>query len=238
SAADGRFAFGLPADPPEGKAVVAVNDDAGYAVATAADLSANPDVVVQPWGRIEGVLRVGKSLGSNQTVNIGILGTTETYEWNLVGHGLSVKTDANGRFDFPRVAPGDWWLTRTVAVRPGDGRQSGHHYVKVGPGERVRVTLGGIGCTLKGRIESVLSTNLVFYGRMWARETHGMRPPRNWRNMSAEEKRLHIRAWRDSPESEPFKREVRNYEFPLQADGTFRVEDVLPGSYRMQVRAD
>jgi hypothetical protein len=31
---------------------------------------------------------------------------------------------------------------------------------------------------------------------------------------------------------------VRNYEFPVQLDGTFRVNDVLPGSYRLNVRAD
>jgi hypothetical protein len=65
-----------------------------------------------------------------------------------------------------------------------------------------------------------------------------MRTPRNWRSLSAEERRLYAREWRDSPESELFKREVRNYEFPVRADGTFRVEDVLPGTYRMQVRAD
>jgi hypothetical protein len=238
SAADGTFAVGLPAVPREGKAVVVVNDDAGYGVATAEDLFANPDVVVQAWGRIEGVLRIGKSLATNQTVNIGVWGTSETYEWNLVSHGMSVKTDANGRFVFPRVAPGDVWLTRTVAVRPGDRRQSGHHYVKVAPGDHVQVALGGAGCLVAGRVENILSSNLVFYGSMWARESHGMRLPRNWGRLSAEEKRLYVREWRDSPESEPFKEEVRNYEFPVQPDGSFRVEDVLPGSYRMQVRAD
>jgi len=90
--------------------------DAGYAVATADDLSANPDVVVKPWGRIEGVLRIGRSPGTNQMVNIGIWGSSETYEWTIVAHGMSVRTDAEGRFVFPRVAPGDVWLTRSVAV--------------------------------------------------------------------------------------------------------------------------
>src|SRR6185503_54113 len=111
SAADGSFAVGLPAVPPQGKAVVVVNDDAGYAIATAEDLVANPIVIVQPWGRIEGALKIGKSIATNQMVNIGIWGTSETYEWNIVSHDMSVKTDANGRFIFPRVAPGDVWLT-------------------------------------------------------------------------------------------------------------------------------
>ncbi|HUR45541.1 MAG TPA: sigma-70 family RNA polymerase sigma factor, partial [Candidatus Saccharimonadales bacterium] len=235
---DGTFAVGLPAVPPQGKAVVAVNDDAGYAVATAEDLAANPNVIVQPWGRIEGVLKIGKAIGSNQMVNIGIWGTSETYEWNIVSHDMSVKTDANGRFIFPRVAPGDVWLTHSVAVRPGDGRQSGHHYVKVEPGDRLEVMLGGTGRLVTGRIQTDLPTNLVFYGSMWANETHGMRNARNWRSMSDEEKRLFTREWRNSPQSDTFKQEVRNYEFPVQRDGTFRVPDVLPARYRMQIRAD
>jgi len=151
---------------------------------------------------------------------------------------MSVKTDANGRFISPRVAPGDVWLTHTVAVRPGDGRQSGHHYMKVEPADRLEVILGGAGRLVTGRIETNFPTNLVFYGSMWANETHGMHNARNWRTMSNEEKRLFIREWRNSPQSETFKQEVRNYEFPVQRDGTFRVPDVRPARYRMQVRAD
>jgi len=238
TAADGTFAIGLPALPPEGKAVVAVTDDAGYAVATADELSTNPNIVVQPWGRIEGVLRIGKSPGTNQMVNLGIWGTSETYEWNLVQHAMSVRTDANGRFVFPRVAPVDVWLTHTVAVRPGDGRPSGHHYVKVAPGDHIQVQLGGTGRTVTGRMEWNADDNLTFYGTLWAREKHGMRAPPDWRSMSVEEKRKYVREWRESAEGELFKQEVRNYEFSVQSNRTFRVEDVLPGRYRMQVRAD
>jgi len=56
--------------------------------------------------------------------------------------------------------------------------------------------------------------------------------------MSLEENRQYERAWRDSPEGELFKGEVRNYEFPVQPDGAFWVDDVRPGTYRLQVRAD
>jgi hypothetical protein len=87
-------------------------------------------------------------------------------------------------------------------------------------------------------VERNPTDKLVFYGSMNARETHGLRPPRGWRGLSTEEKRQYVRDWRESPEGELFKQEVRNYEFPVQPDGTFRVDDVMPGSYRMQVRAD
>jgi RNA polymerase sigma factor (sigma-70 family) len=238
TATDGSFVVGLPTVPPEGKAVVVVTDDRFYAVAAADELSEHPDIVVQPWGRIEGVLRIGKTLASNQTVSISIWGSGATYEWTIVSHNTSVKTDANGRFVFARVAPGDVWLTHSVVIRPGEARPSGHHYVKVAPGDHVQVQLGGIGRVVVGRMEWNSTDKLNFYGTLWAKENHGMRTPRDWRDMSMEEQRKYVRQWRESTEGELFKQEVRNYEFPVQADGTFRVEDVLPGRYRMQVRAD
>ena len=238
TAADGSFYIGLSAVPRAGKAAVVVTDNAGYALTSADDLSANPEMVVQPWGRIEGVLRIGKSLASNQTVFLTIWGSQPIYDWNLVSHWQSTQTDANGRFVFTRVAPMDVWLTHDVMVRPGDARPSGHHHVKVGPGDEIHVQLGGVGRVIAGRIEWNGDDKLIFHGSMWANQKHYMREPRGWRAMSAEERRKYELEWRASPEGELFKEEVRNYEFPVQPDGTFRVPDVLPGSYRMQVRAD
>ena len=236
--ADGSFVISLPEPPKDGLAAVVVNSDAGYALVTAEQLATDPDVMVKPWARIEGVLRIGKSVASNETVNIGIWGATELYDWNLVQHNASTKTDVNGRFVFPRVAPIDVWLTRMVMVRTNDWRQSGHQYVKVLPGDRLQVQLGGLGHVLTGRVEWDSTNKLVFYGSMWADQEGGIRHPRGWKTMSREEQRNYERAWRDSPESELFKDSVRNYEFPVLANGTFRVDDVLPGNYRMQVRAD
>ena len=70
------------------------------------------------------------------------------------------------------------------------------------------------------------------------RQYAAMRTSRDWREWSNEERRKFEREWRESAEGERFKREVRNYEFAVQADGSFRVEEVVPGIYRMQVRAD
>jgi len=243
TARDGTFAIGLPELPEDGLAAVVINSDAGYALVTAGELSANPDVVVQPWARLEGVVRVGKAVATNATVNLGIWGATALFDWNLVQHSASTRTDSEGRFVFPQIAPVDVWLTRTVQVRTNDGRQSGHQYVKVRPGDRLQVQLGGMGRAVTGRVDwnaaSAPSTNpLVFYGSMWADAEGGIRHPRNWKSLSREEQRQFERAWRDSPAGEVFKNSVRNYEFPVQRDGTFRVDDVRPGRYRMQVRAD
>jgi RNA polymerase sigma factor (sigma-70 family) len=236
--ADGSFVVGLPEPPRDGLAAIVVNSEAGYGLVTAEELLESPVVVVQPWARIEGVLRIGKSAASNQTVNISIWGATELYEWNLVQHGASTKTDAKGRFVFPRVAPVDVWLTHTVMVRTNDGRPSGHHYLKVQPGDQLEVQLGGTGRALIGRVEVSPTNKLIFYGSMWANQARGIRHPRDWKTRSREEQRRYERAWRETPEAEVWKDSCRNYEFPVQPSGAFRVDDVLPGRYRLQVRAD
>ena len=91
---------------------------------------------------------------------------------------------------------------------------------------------------MTGRVAWDSTNKLVFYGSMWANQAQGIQHPRDWKSMAREDQRNYERAWRDSAESDWFKESVRNYECPVQADGTFLVDDVLPGSYRMQVRAD
>jgi hypothetical protein len=235
---EGKFVFEFAGPPQDMRMALAITSDSGYALVTATELMSNHNIVVQPWGRVEGELRIGKSPGAHQIVNLGIWGSESTYDWSLVSHGVSVNTDEQGRFVFPRVAPGDVWLTRTVTVRPRDGRQSGHHYIKVLAGQTNRVSLGGFGCTLAGRVVWDGPEKPVFHGSMWAQQNHNMRPPRGWRQMAVDERRVYERQWRDSSEGELFKCEVRNYEFAVGPDGSFRVEDILPAHYRMQVRSD
>ena len=62
--------------------------------------------------------------------------------------------------------------------------------------------------------------------------------PERLEGASHEWRRQYEREWRDSPEGERWKREVRNCEFSVQPDGTFRVHDVPAGRYRLHVRAE
>jgi hypothetical protein len=62
--------------------------------------------------------------------------------------------------------------------------------------------------------------------------------PERLEGASHEWRRQYERAWRDSPEGERWKREVRNCEFSVQPDGMFRVNDVPAGRYRLHVRAE
>lgn len=234
---DGRFELSAP-QPRDSRVAIVVDHEAGYALVSAEELEANPEVVVQPWGRIEGVLRIGQTPAANRTVEIGIWGSEWLWEWNLVSHNRSTKTDANGRFVFPRLAPVGVWLTHAVMIRPGTWRQSGHQYVDVLPGQTNEVQLGGTGRPVTGRVVWDSAEPLVFFGAMWAQPSRGMQVPPGWKDASHEWRRQYEREWRNSAEGEGWKREVRNCEFAVQPDGTFRVDDVPAGRYRLHVRAE
>ena len=61
---DGRFAF----TPPDGKFLLIAVSDAGYADASSDEFAKSGKLVLQPWGRIEGGVRIGPRFGSNEEV--------------------------------------------------------------------------------------------------------------------------------------------------------------------------
>ena len=70
--------------------------------------------MLQPWGTIEGGVRIGPRFGSNEEVvfyptrpegRVGLGG------W---GYGYTTRTDERGRFRFDRVVPGPGTVARVV----------------------------------------------------------------------------------------------------------------------------
>src|SRR6185503_1031620 len=64
--ADGRFSF--PLDP-KNRAVIAVHEK-GYGQATIAELAKRHELVLQPWGRVEGTLREGSTPLAGETIHL------------------------------------------------------------------------------------------------------------------------------------------------------------------------
>ena len=61
---DGRFTF----PPTDGKFLLVAVSDAGYADASSDEFAKSGKLVLQPWGQIEGGVRIGARLGSDQEV--------------------------------------------------------------------------------------------------------------------------------------------------------------------------
>jgi RNA polymerase sigma factor (sigma-70 family) len=234
---DGTFEF--PEQPP--KSTVLIRSLQGYALTTAGQLASSPDVAVNAWGRIEGVLRAGDKPLANEVVGINRWGSGELYDWSQVSHTTTATTDAEGRFVFPSVAPGDAWVYHRVRLAPGDLRDSNHTHVEVLPGKTAQLQLGGqgtpvIGVVLFPELPIAPDSAPRAYGALWRNPEFSMPRPADWDTMDDEHRRQYEHQWRSTPDGRAWKRSVCNYEIPINADGTFRIEDVRPGRYHMHIR--
>jgi hypothetical protein len=130
---DGRFTFTPPSQP--SGVIVRSPEVVGVARVTAPGELA---VTVQPWGRIEGVMRRGNTP----------VGDADLFLWQpkrggfprWVDPNLYIRTDEQGKFTVERVLPGE----TMIDVRREGGREQMYRYV-VGPGQTIAATMGGIG---------------------------------------------------------------------------------------------
>ena len=128
---------------------VVVAHDAGFGLRKPDPLAASTDVTLMPWGRIEGVLKIGKKPAPNQKIGA----------W-LANHSFSgrvdydTRTDEHGRFVLERITPGAITVYRYVDTPDHRGWiPSNPVFVEVSPGQTVRVEVGGSGRPVIGKLK-------------------------------------------------------------------------------------
>jgi peroxiredoxin len=140
--ADGRFSL-----PPLGENCrVLAFTDAYFAIAPKEELEKSHELKAQPWGRVEGQLFVGSKPGAGHFVDL--------HRGSELGFNISdkVQTDADGRFLFPQVLPGYAYFFYGFTRGQENGGSRGNRIVSVKAGQTVRVTLGGKGRAVVGRL--------------------------------------------------------------------------------------
>jgi hypothetical protein len=137
---DGRFSF------PPTKAVTAIVavHERGYVRVGLKEFENGSKIALQPWARIEGVLRLGTRPGTNEQV---VLSAAPA----LGGLGLDLqafqdRTDRDGKFVFTEVPPGTWLISHGVEP-PWDGDP-----ITVEAGKTNHVTIGGTGRPVIGNL--------------------------------------------------------------------------------------
>ena len=100
---DGRFAL-----PPQKEAyVIAAVTDLGFATAHRRDLRGDDVLTLQPWARVSGTVTIDGKPGANVDLGADPDAITPAAAGEpYVDHHLHTRTDAEGRFEFPRVLPG------------------------------------------------------------------------------------------------------------------------------------
>jgi hypothetical protein len=187
----------------------------------------NGKLVLQPFGRIEGAFKRGAQPVTAQEFTLVARGSNLSFDWTE----YKAATDANGRFVFDRVPPGEIQIVRLVST----GEQSWTHSygadVAVAPGQTAQVTIGDSGATLTGRIRfespPAEAEKLSIEGRLST-----VLPPLP-ASLSAEEKITYYQSAEGSARVSQMKHFVIN----IAADSSWSVDSIPPGSYRFNVTA-
>jgi len=216
---DGRFTF-----PSQNEAflLIAVSD-AGYADASSDEFAKSDKLVLQPWGQIEGGVRIGPRTGPNQQVEFHPTRPEGRVGIGSFGYGYWTHTDDRGRFRFDRVVPGPGTVARVVGkIYTGGLIESlpcWQESVTIKPGGTVDVTIGGKGRPLVGRValdgtpESPVD---------WAQSESimlGIAPP--------------VRPGQRRTGMIRFSSIL--YASTIDKDGQFRIEDVPAGKYELEL---
>lgn len=214
--------------------VIAANAQ-GYAEASPAALAADPTLILQPWGRLEGAyFSDGAGVAGSELMFQYGPGTLDTLSCDAAAY--RVKTDHGGRFAFSKVPPGKHKLLRVITDKAsGTSSWSDDHplmEVVIRPGETTLVTVGGsnycVVARLKWPAELNPGTNAHIFAFIHA--TPWLTPPPGTVNNPQA-----LLAWRALPEVKADLANRRYYVMTQNVGGTWVADDVPPGSYTISV---
>jgi protocatechuate 3,4-dioxygenase beta subunit len=204
----GRLDLGLE----DGDFQVVVTHRSGYALFVGMP-SPNPKIIkLSPWAKVEGTFRVARK--PKRDVHIKLTAQL----MHQFGQKLAVidvqdlqSTDASGRFGFERVVFGRW----RIGILGGFGVDSppitsGCATVNCSAGKTTHVEFGASGRPVIGQVRRPPDSNADF----------------SWANALVTI---------DSDDPQP-KETAWTFSASVDRDGSFAIDDVRPGSYRLNVR--
>ena len=136
-----RAGFSFPSAPEEFHLIAAHNQ--GFAWVTNKELAASGDLRLEPWGRIEGTLKIGRELGAGERISLQRGGNGTAADQNI---HLDYETyaDSGGRFTRSGGVP-PTWMEVGYMIHTGDSTSSdtGRTPIHLLPGQNLRMTRVG-----------------------------------------------------------------------------------------------
>jgi thiol-disulfide isomerase/thioredoxin/protocatechuate 3,4-dioxygenase beta subunit len=214
--ADGRFAFA----PPDDKFLLIAVSDAGVADASSDEFARSGKLVLQPWGQIEGGVRIGARAGADQEVSFYPIRPDRGGGLYVFDYGYTTRTDERGRFAFDRVIPGPGTVSRSIITAYTGGSQTHtpgwYEPVEVKPGQTAQAKIGSKGRPVIGRV--------VLDGTPEA--------PVDWTQNNPVTIMTPRKEWTSA------RTYYARFASNIEKDGRFRIDDVPTGHYELEVDVD
>ncbi len=230
----GQFSLPEPSDP----FVIFARHESGCGAWWPDPTTDQARIALEPWGRLEGTLVSDASVAANRVIELS-LWRSPSRELPGIAHSYQATTDEQGRFVLNQLPPSDGVLGPHVVGRAyGGGWRVFKAYnqpVQVEAGRTTRIALGGGGRAVIGRFELPVRRPR---DPEWVPQSQFLRrqrpqPPSEVVDQGDEAVRTWREAWQNSQEALALASLPDQFRFESAPDGTFRVDDVLPGRYNL-----
>jgi thiol-disulfide isomerase/thioredoxin len=235
--ADGKFEFNEPVGP----YTLFIIHDQGVAVLPGDRLAASRDIMIQPWARVEGTLRIGAKAAAGQPIIMNAEPNRDQSSYK-VSSFYDTKTDLEGRFTIGKVFPANAriWLARKIMINDEETTVPFMYglLVEARSGQTSRVQLGGTGRPVIGRV--AIPSN-EYQQENWSRELQGglapnMAIPEEVIKQGRQKTEAWYEQWRATKEGKAFLAGSQGcQQIKFEKDGSFRVEDVPAGNQRLSI---
>ncbi len=223
--ADGSFQFA----PSLSTRIVALHGDTYGEVQFEPREAGQLELKLQPFGSIEGVAYAGRELLANAEIMV-----SDRRHQPGVAHlnydfqRFKTQTDAEGRFRFDDVPPGERQLVRLIKMDERGWRHAHMEPVVVKPAGVVTVRFGGKGAVVIGQVIPDDPEREI----AWSSGHHSMHTefPQPKGGFKSQEE---VIAWQQTEEYKAAQRKFRSQSIEFLEAGRFRVTEVEPGDYTL-----
>ncbi|MGC3961504.1 MAG: carboxypeptidase-like regulatory domain-containing protein [Verrucomicrobiota bacterium] len=223
--AEGKFTLG---SPPETGGLVVAAAEVGFARATVDEVRSTGRLVLQEFGRVEGTIKVAGSPSEGQEFMFSLMNIGVSPDWE----SYRTKSDADGKFAFEKIPPGEGQVVRLIKMNPNSWMHSHNTSVTVESGKTARVSFGEEGAVIKGQVRIEVPPGegevINFSGSL-----NTKLPNMNLNFATPEEAAAFYKsdAWKEQ------MKQMKHYGIAVNADGSFSVDSIPPGEYTLSVGA-
>ena len=191
----------------------------------------SPEVTLQRWGSIAGQVLWQDKPGADEEVSLTVHRDEYGYP-GMIASYAKTRTDKDGKFTFDRVLPGLVQISRPI--KPAEPNDTGitavilngmFQHVKVAPGDATPVLLGGQGRKVTGKFVGLDS---------WEGATYHFHPEAPHVGFGGDDA-----SWKafGQLKASPIGPLLFRDKQPINKDGTFTIEKMLPGRYQLFLSA-
>jgi Carboxypeptidase regulatory-like domain len=217
-----------------------VDHPSGFADVDEKTLASSPNVTVHPWGRVEGLVKIGNLPAAGVQIRLSASDDRSAPDSAPpITQAQQTSTNARGHYAFERVIP-----TRLSVSRVYTLERSRYHLgtgcirtITVSPERTTFVDLGGTGRPVVGRF--VLPTGIkpgAVFPSFNQTLTRSRPEPPVPSNLSEEEREAWLKKWLATREGETYSNAQASIDTNVRPDGTFRIDDVPSGKYELHAQ--